>query len=65
MKRLARFLLVLLPMCLFAAGCGGSAVDKNPTDAGISKEKMEQMTKERLEDMQKAKMMMKKTQPPK
>jgi hypothetical protein len=59
-KRLVASLLVLVPVSLFVTGCGG-APGTGKTDSGIPKEKMEQMMKDRAEEMQKAKGM--KTQP--
>jgi len=54
-RRLLVVLVVLLPFSFAMAGCGTSG---NSGDSGkaadISKDKMEQMTKQRLADMQKA-----------
>ena len=62
MRRLVVLLAVLVPVSLFIAGCGGSGGGgtgaKGP-DPTKSKEAMEQFTKDRAADMQKAKSGMK------
>ncbi len=61
MRRLVVLLGVLVAVSLFIAGCGGGGSGggaKGP-DPTKSKETMEQFTKDRAADMQKAKMGMK------